>query len=147
MVKLNLPEYNFKLKKQNDTVQIFDVIRKKYVTLTPEEWVRQHTINYLVHHKNYLASHIAVEKSLEFNGQTKRTDIVVYNKNLQTPFLIVECKAPEVKITQQTFNQIALYNMQLSANYLMVTNGINHFYCQINYTTKEIIYLKELPSL
>jgi hypothetical protein len=142
---LNLPAYAVKLKNHSQRTQIFDRIRKKFVVLTPEEWVRQHVLNYLIEHKNFPASRIAVESSLKYNELLRRPDIVYYDSALK-PALIVECKASDVKISQTTFDQIARYNMPLRVNYLLVTNGIQHFCCRMEYEKEEIIFLKELPD-
>ena len=112
--------------------------------LTPEEWVRQHVIHFLIEIKNYPLSLINVEKAIDLNGTIKRYDIVVYKPN-GTIQLLVECKAPKVKITQKTFDQIARYNLILKGDHLMVTNGLNHYYCQINYQTENYQFLKDLP--
>ncbi|MBE9481697.1 MAG: type I restriction enzyme HsdR N-terminal domain-containing protein [Bacteroidetes bacterium] len=145
MYKLNLPEYNFKIRKSNQKLEIFDRFRKKYVALTPEEWVRQNFIKYLISEKYFPESLIIVEKSLTLNQMQKRADIVVYT-NKGTPKLIVECKAPEVKITQKTFDQIARYNMTLQVDYLIVTNGIIHYCCRIDFINKTYSFLKKIPE-
>ncbi len=142
---LNLPAYAVKLKNHSQRTQIFDRIRKKFVALTPEEWVRQHVVNYLIEHKNFPASRIAIESSLKYNQLLRRPDIVYYDSDLK-PTLIVECKATDVKISQTTFDQIARYNMPLRVNYLLVTNGIKHFCCRMEYEKEEVIFLKELPD-
>ena len=113
--------------------------------LTPEEWVRQHTLQFLIQEKGYSASLINVEKQLNLHGTKKRYDIVVFNPN-GSIFLIVECKAPTIEINQETFDQIARYNLVTQAAYLMVTNGIDHFYCQMDYQNERYIFLRELPE-
>lgn len=145
MQKLNLPKYNFKLKNSENKVLIFDNLRKKYLVLTPEEWVRQHLVQYLIDEKRYPASLIALEKQLVINNRKKRTDILIFNKN-GTPEIIVECKAPSIKITQDTFDQIARYNLKLNAHYLIVTNGLQHFYCKMDFENETYIFLKDIPS-
>lgn len=145
MQKLNLPEFNFKIKNSENKMLIFDNLRKKYLVLTPEEWVRQHFVHYLISEKKYPISLIAIEKQLTLNTRKKRTDILVFNQ-LGTPELIVECKAPSVKITQDTFDQIARYNLKLNANYLIVTNGLSHFYCKMDFKNKTYIFLKDIPA-
>ena len=145
MQKLNLPIYHFKLKKDKNKTYIFDQIRKKYMVLTPEEWVRQHFVKYLVDEKKYPISLIAIEKQLTINNLKKRSDILVFNANGK-PDVIVECKSPSVKITQDTFDQIARYNLKLQANYLVVTNGLEHFYCKMDYEKETYIFLKEIPN-
>lgn len=144
MQTLNLPPYQFKLKQQGPRTQIFDAIRKKYVVLTPEEWVRQNFLQYLIQDKNFPASLIAVEAGLKYNQLQKRMDVLVYDKQGR-PHLMVECKAPEVKITQDVFDQIARYNMVFKVKYLVVTNGLHHFCCLMDYTTNTYIYLEQIP--
>lgn len=145
MIKLNLPTYSFKIKSKENKTLIFDKFRKKYVVLTPEEWVRQHFAYYLLEEKKYPFSLISVEKQLIINNLKKRSDILVFNA-LGTPEIIVECKAPSVKISQETFDQIARYNLKLNANYLIVTNGLKHFYCQMDTENETYIFLKEIPD-
>jgi Type I restriction enzyme R protein N terminus (HSDR_N) len=143
MKKLHFPEYNFRFKNSENKVAIFDVIRKKFIVLTPEEWVRQHVIHFLIEEKKYPISLINVEKALKINGLTKRYDLVVFNTD-GTIHILVECKAPEISISQDTFDQIARYNIALKANYLMVTNGFLHYYCQIE--NESYTFLKEIPE-
>ena len=145
MQELNFTSYAFKLKSSENKTLIFDIIRKKYVVLTPEEWVRQHVLKFLLEEKNYPASLIAVEKQLKLHTRTKRTDIVVYNTQ-GTPELLIECKAPSVKITQAAFDQIARYNITTKARYLMVTNGLAHFFCQIDAKNETYVFLKDIPE-
>jgi len=142
---LNFPTYKFKIKSTKNKYAIFDIVRKKYVSLTPEEWVRQHLIHYLIKEKKFPISLIAVEKQLTLNNLTKRTDILVFNSE-GLPEIIVECKAPSVKITQHTFDQISRYNLKLNANYLMVSNGLEHFNCKMDLENETYIFLKTLPS-
>ena len=141
MQKLNFPTYSFRFKNSENNVAIFDEIRKKFILLTPEEWVRQHTLHYLIQDKNYPKSHINVEKLIKINTLNKRYDIVVFQPNGEI-FLLIECKAPEVAISQQTFDQIARYNLTLKAKYLMLTNGINHYFCQMDFENEKYIFLK-----
>lgn len=145
MQQLNLPSYNFKLKNNEKHTLIFDELRKKYVVLTPEEWVRQHFIQYLIHQKGYPVSLIAVEKQLIINNLKKRTDILIFSCT-GLPNIIVECKAPHVKITQDTFDQIARYNLKLNANYLIVTNGLHHYYCKLNLEKEIYVFLEDIPN-
>jgi hypothetical protein len=144
MKTLNLPSYQFKLKQQGLRTQIFDSIRKKYVMLTPEEWVRQNFLQFLIQEKNYPSSLIAVEAGLKYNQLQKRMDVLVYDKQ-GTPHLMVECKAPEVKINQDVFDQIARYNMVFKVKYLVVTNGMHHFCCLMDYTNNAYQYLEQIP--
>lgn len=142
--QLDFPSYQFRLKNSENKTYIFDSIRKKFVVLQPEEWVRQHCVNYLIEHKHYPTSLINVEKQLCINGLRKRYDIVVFNPD-GSIFLIVECKAPKIKITQDTFDQIARYNLTLKAEFLMVTNGINHYYCRMDFEHERYSFLEKLP--
>jgi hypothetical protein len=145
MQELNFPTYQFKIKNSENTKYIFDIIRKKYVVLTPEEWVRQHTVYFLIFEKNYTQSLIAVEKQLKVNNLIKRFDVLVFNKN-GLPELIVECKSPKVKIKQDTFDQIARYNLNLNAKYLVVTNGLQHYICNLDHENQRYNFLKEIPT-
>ena len=145
MQKLNLPTYKLRIKSNENKLAIFDIIRKKYVILTPEEWVRQHIVHYLIEDRNYPVSLIAVEKKLSVNKLIKRTDILVFNSK-GLPHIIVECKAPTVKITQEAFDQIARYNLTLNANYLFVTNGLKHFYCAMDVKNEQYVFLDKIPN-
>ena len=145
MQQLNFPSYSFRFKNSENKVSIFDAIRKKFIILTPEEWVRQHVVQFLMTEKNYPQSLLNVEKVLQVNGLRKRYDIVVYNSD-GTIHILIECKAPEVTISQNTFDQIALYNMTLQSNYLMVTNGLNHYFCQMDFENEKYQFLTELPN-
>jgi len=129
--KLKFPYYSFRLKNSENNTQIFDEFRKKFVALKPEEWVRQNCLKYLIYEKKYPKTLISVEKNFVVNGLKKRYDIVILNPK-GTIYCVIECKAPSVKITQKTFDQIAKYNRTLNAKYLMVTNGLNHYHCKIN---------------
>ncbi len=144
MQKLNLPDYDFKFKKQQGKTYIFDDFRKKYVVITPEEWVRQNLINFLVEKKNYPKSLIVVEKGLKINDLVKRADVLVY-KNSQ-PILLVECKSPSVKISQETFDQISRYNLAFKVPYLLVSNGLNHYCCKIDFTNQSFRFLSDIPA-
>ena len=144
MKMLNLPKYQFKVKQQGARTQIFDSIRKKYVALTPEEWVRQNFLQYLIHEKKFPSSLISIEAGLKYNQLQKRMDVLVYDKQ-GSPYLMVECKAPEVKITQDAFDQIARYNMVFKVKYLVVTNGLHHFCCLMDYEKNSYSYLEEVP--
>lgn len=146
MQHLNFPTYSFRFKNSENKVSIFDSIRKKFILLTPEEWVRQHVIMFLLDVKKYPKSLINVEKTVKVNGMNKRYDIVVFNPD-GSIFLLVECKAPEVKINQRTFDQIARYNLILNAQYLMVTNGLNHYFCEMDFENEKYSFLKELPEI
>ena len=145
MQKINFPEYQFRFKSNENKTLIFDIIRKKFVVLTPEEWVRQHVLHFLISELNYPHSLINIEKQLQLHNTKKRYDIVVYNSDA-TIHLIVECKAPNIPIDQAVFDQIARYNFSLESSYLMVTNGFEHYYCSIDYRNEHYVFLKELPQ-
>jgi len=145
MQKLNFPPYTFRFKNSENKVSIFDEIRKKFMLMTPEEWVRQNVVRFLLEEKKYPKSYINVEKIIKINGLTKRYDIVVFQPNGKI-FLLIECKAPEVPISQNTFDQIARYNMVLEAEFLMVTNGLNHYFCKMDYEKEQYNFLKDLPE-
>ena len=135
MKPLNFPEYQFRFKSKENKTAIFSILRKKFLILTPEEWVRQHCVKFLISEKNYSEALLNEEKQIKLNGIDKRYDIVAFKPNGDIR-LVVECKAPSVKITQDTFDQIARYNMALNAEYLMVTiiaNWIMTMKCIIFY--------------
>ncbi|MBN1339712.1 MAG: type I restriction enzyme HsdR N-terminal domain-containing protein [Bacteroidales bacterium] len=145
MQPLGFPEYSFRIRESSGRDEIFDETRKKFVALTPEEWVRQHFIRYLITEKAVPVSHIVVEASFKLFGLVKRSDIVVSDRKGE-PVLLVECKAPHVNITQQTFDQIARYNMALKVKYLVVTNGLNHYCCIIDHTAGSYRFMEEIPA-
>ena len=145
MIKLDFPEYDLRLKKQDGKWLIFDPVRKKFVVLTPEEWVRQHALQYLIVDKKYPLQWIAVEKELQINQTKRRFDIVVFNRQM-TPEILVECKAPNVAVTQKTFDQANQYNWLLKAPYLFLTNGLKHYICQIDFEANQFKFLKQLPE-
>ena len=143
--KLNLPNVVLKTKLVEATTQVFDVVRKKYFKLTAEEWVRQHFIHYLNKDKNYPFGLMGVEQMIKYNNLKTRADIVLYNVE-GVPSMIVECKAPNMNITQDTFDQIARYNFKLRVKYLVVTNGLQHFCCEMDYKKNQILFLKGIPN-
>ena len=145
MQTLNLQAASLKIRNNADKQEVFDIVRKKFVTLTPEEWVRQHFIHYLIFYRQVPESLIKVEALLHYNKLKKRSDILVYGTN-GSPCLIVECKAPEVPVTQAVFDQVAMYNFELSVPFLAVTNGIVHYTCSVDHKTGKIIFLNEVPS-
>ena len=145
MQQLNFPAYPFRFKNRENKVHIFDQIRKKFIQLQPEEWVRQHVVSFLISEKTYPKSLINVEKELIINTLKKRYDVLVYHTDGSIA-LIVECKAPSVKITQTTFDQIARYNLTVKAKFLMVTNGIDHYFCKMDYEQEKYIFLKDIPA-
>ena len=145
MQRLNLPEYSLKTRINEGKQEIFDIVRKKYVTLTSEEWVRQHIIHYLIESKHVPASLLAVEKKVVLNQLTRRTDVVVFDRNAN-PRMIVECKAPQIKINQDVFDQIVRYNMVLKVDYLLVTNGLKHYCCKMLYDQMNYQFVENIPE-
>ncbi len=145
MQQLNLPEYAFRIKTEDGKTMIFDAIRLKFVALTPEEWVRQNFIEYLKTEKNYPASLMAVEKQITINQMQRRFDLLVYSRSHQ-PCLIAEFKAPDVKITQDVFDQVVRYNMALKVAGIIVSNGLQHFACKMDYANNSFSYLREIPG-
>jgi len=145
MQKLNLPEYSFRIKTVDEKSFIFDALRKKFVRLTSEEWVRQNFVQFLITEKKYSVSLINIEAGVKVNNNAQRADMVVFDR-CGMPALIAEFKAPGIKISQHTFDQIVRYNMQLKVKYLIVSNGIDHFCCKINYTDNSYSFLNEIPD-
>ena len=145
MPHLNLPKVALKTKSVEGTIQVFGQVRKKYFVLTPEEWVRQHFIHYLNNEKNYPMGLMGVEKMVKYNALKTRADIILYTTEGKAK-IIVECKAANVKITQDTFNQIAKYNFKLKVPFLVVTNGMQHFCCRMDYENNSISFLEEVPA-
>ena len=145
MLSLNLPVYDTKITSRNGKNVIFDVIRKRYVALTPEEWVRQHYVHFLIAHKGYPVSLMANEVLLNLNGTKKRCDTVLYRRNL-TARMIVEYKAPHIEITQAVFDQITRYNMVLKVDYLIVSNGMQHYCCKMDYEKQSYTFLEDIPD-
>lgn len=145
MLSLNLPEFETKISLNKGKYVIWDVLRRKNVALTPEEWVRQHFIHYLIHHKGYPQSLMANEVQVSLNSTKKRCDTVLYRRDL-TARMIIEYKAPDVEITQNVFDQITRYNMVLHADYLIVSNGLQHYCCKLNYQTNSYVFLKDIPA-
>ena len=142
---LNLPAFQFNIQTEDKKTKIFDDIRKRFIILTPEEWVRQNVIRFLIEERAFPKGLIAVEKEIIVNQLKKRPDILVYHKN-GTPLFMVECKAPEVAISQSTFDQAANYNIKLQLPYLMVTNGIQHYCASINFEKKSFQFLEKIPN-
>ncbi len=145
MQKLNLPKYSFRIKTSEGRSFIFDSLRKKFIRLTPEEWVRQNFIQFLIIEKKYPVSLIAVEAGVKVNNNPQRADMIVFDRS-GIPVLVAEFKAPEVKISQQTFDQIVRYNMQLKVKFLIVSNGLDHFCCSINYVDNSYAFIAEIPT-
>ena len=144
MFALNLPQYPIKVAKRDDRAVVFDELRRRYVALTPEEWVRQHFVHYLITYKHYPAGLVANEISLTLNGMAKRCDTVVYDRQAH-PRVIVEYKAPHIEITQKVFSQISRYNMVLRVDFLIVSNGRQHYCCRMDYTANSCRFLPGIP--
>jgi hypothetical protein len=145
MVKLNLPEYEYSVKKDEGKVWIFDIIRKRFIVLTPEEWVRQHFVNFVISVLNYPRTLMKIETGLVYNKLNKRSDIIVYDRQ-GLPWMIIECKAPDQKLSQQTLEQVTMYNASLKARYVAVTNGLMHLCSEINWSDRKTILLNEFPA-
>lgn len=145
MYELNLPKYGMKIANENGHLTIFDVLRRKYVALTPEEWVRQHFVHYLIGHKGYPQTLMANEIQLAIGNKKLRCDSVLYDRSLK-PRMIIEYKAPTVNITQKVFDQITVYNMLLHVDYLVVSNGIKHYCCQMDYDNQKYLFLEDIPD-
>lgn len=145
MKTLNLPPYEYKIKQEEEKIFIFDVLRRKYLVLTPEEWVRQHFIQYIINYLNYPKSLIKVEGGLHYNSLKKRSDIVVFNHE-GLPWMVIECKSPEQKINSQTLQQVSVYNSTLKAKYIALTNGLKHLCCIIDHQKKITTSLNQFPE-
>lgn len=145
MQKLNLPEIDAKLKKEEGKVWIFDIIRKKYVVLTPEEWVRQHFIHFLIYELKYPKSLFRIESSLTYNKLQKRSDILIFDRDGK-PWMLVECKSADIRLSQNAFNQVAVYNMTVNAKYIAVSNGRIHFCCEAAKHGEASIFLNSFPQ-
>ena len=145
MTRLNLPPFEIKLRGTKAQPQIFDILRKKYIALTPEEWVRQHFVHFLVEHKGYPAALMANEIQLKVGEKTLRADSVLYSRDLK-PRMIIEYKAPHIPITQKVFDQISIYNMLLHVDYLVVFNGLQHYICKMDYNDKKYLFLEDIPD-
>ena len=145
MLKLNLPPFDKKITKKDDKAFILDVIRRQYVALTPEEWVRQHFVHFLIEHKGYPQSLMANEVQLKLNGMSRRCDTVVYDRALR-PRVIIEYKAPSVSITQRVFEQICRYNIVLQVDYLIVSNGLAHYCCKVDYANRSYTFVEDIPE-
>lgn len=145
MWQLNLPVYNFRVKKQDNKSLIFDNQRKKYVALTPEEWVRQHFLRYIIEEKGYPAALLAVEKQLNVNGLKRRCDAILYNYDAE-PIAIIEFKAPNIPISQETFDQAAVYNSRLRVSYFIISNGLTHYCCKVDFVNSKYSFFQEIPD-
>lgn len=144
-MEINLPPYEIKLREQNGKRQIFDSLRRRYVALTPEEWVRQHFVHFLIEHKGYPKGLLANEVELHIGEKKLRCDSLLYNKDLQ-PQMIIEYKAPHIELTQRVFDQITAYNFLLHVDYLIISNGLQHYCCRMNYENREYSFLRNIPD-
>ena len=145
MSSLNLPTANLRISTEEGKQYVFDILRRKAIQITPEEWVRQHFIHFLIEQKGYPKLRMANEVLLHLNNMQRRCDTVVYGRDL-SPQVVIEYKAPSLKITQAVFDQISRYNFVLKVNYLIVSNGLNHYCCKMDYETKSYSFLKEIPN-
>lgn len=145
MHQLNLPTYNFRIKMIDEKLHIFDSQRKKYISLTPEEWVRQNFIRFLIEEKKFPKAYLAIEKQISINGMKKRCDAILYNLDA-IPVMIIEFKAPTVRINQQTFDQAAVYNSKLKVDFLIISNGMDHYCCKVNTEQASYSFFKEIPD-
>ena len=146
MKKLNLPPYDPKVKTIDDKVRIFDPLRKKYIVLTPEEWVRQHFIHFLINYHGYPGALIKVESGLDYNKRLKRSDIIIYNRQGGV-FLIVECKAPDRKINWKSLEQAGVYGKSLKPQYLCITNGLQHYFWKMDYKKRKAVQIENVPPM
>ena len=144
-MEINLPPYNIKLREQDGKRQIFDFLRRRYVALTPEEWVRQHFVNYLLNHKGYPKGLLANEVELRVGDKKLLCDTLLYNRDM-TPQMIIEYKAPQIEITQHVFDQITVYNHLLHVDYLVISNGMQHYCCRMDYEKREYSFLRHIPN-
>ena len=145
MQELNLPTFDFRVRKTDGQVRIFDIIRRRYVVLSPEEWVRQHFVKFLIEYKDVPAGLIALEKTIIMNTMNRRPDILVYDRK-GSAVMIIECKAPEVNVSQTAFDQVARYNAVLRVPYLVVTNGLDHYCCRMEFLRNSYSFLEEIPD-
>lgn len=145
MQPLNLPNYPFQIKEEDKKTKIFDEIRRQFLVLTPEEWVRQHIVQYLISEKGFPKNLISIEQGLKLNGLQKRMDVLVYDRNGR-PLLMIECKAPNIKLDQSVFEQIGRYNIQMKLPYLLISNGMEHYCAKINFEIGKIAFLKSIPN-
>ena len=145
MYSLNLPSYPIKIKERGEKQLIFDFLRRKYVALTPEEWVRQHFVHFLVEHKGYPQTLLANEVELKVGEKKLRCDTLLYNRELK-PKMIIEYKAPTIQLQQKTFDQISIYNLLLKVDYLVISNGLQHYYCKMDYAQQQYSFLEQLPD-
>lgn len=145
MQELNLPHYEVRAREWKGRLQIWDLLRRKFVALTPEEWVRQHFVNFIISHKGYDSALMNNEVKIELNGMSRRCDTVLYDQSLR-PRMIIEYKRPTVKITQKVFNQICRYNLAMHVDYLIVSNGLEHYCCRMDYDNQTYQFLEDIPE-
>ena len=144
MLTLNLPQTDLRLEKRGDTMYVFDILRRRYIKVTPEEWVRQHFVHYLIEHLGYPTALMANETRLSIGGKQLRADTVVYDHSLH-PRVIIEYKAPTVRLSQKVFDQISTYNMLMHVDYLMVSNGLQHYCCKMDYENQKYLFIENIP--
>ena len=145
MFRLNLPQYEIKIGEKDGKRTIFDFLRRKYVALTPEEWVRQHFVHYLIEHKGYPKGLLSNEVELHIGGKSLRCDSILYNK-VAAPQMIIEYKAPTIQLQQKTFDQISAYNLLLKVDYLIISNGLQHYCCKMDYEHQKYLFLQNIPD-
>ena len=145
MQELNLPRFEIRVERHAGRLTIFDILRRRHVALTPEEWVRQHFVHFLIEHKGYPKALMANEIQLAIGNKKLRCDSVLYDRTLR-PRMIIEYKAPTVNITQKVFDQITIYNMLLHVDYLVVSNGIKHYCCRMDYANQKYLFLEDIPD-
>ena len=145
MLKLNLPDYQFHIVEKDGKLSIFDPVRKKYVALTPEEWVRQHVIQFLIIEKQVPVSLLRVEAEIRLYKTRKRFDIAVFDRN-GNPLLMVECKAPSIALSQEVLDQAVRYNITLNVGLFMLTNGLQHIICRVDPDNGSVLQISELPA-
>lgn len=145
MLKLNLPEFDLNLRKSEGKVWIFDGIRKKYILLTPEEWVRQHLVNYFINHLKYPRSLVQIERGHQYNQLQKRSDIIVFDRT-GNPWIIVECKSPETELNQKSILQVAVYNSNIKAKYVSISNGLKHYCYEATGDPEKVVMMKDFPA-
>ena len=145
MIRLNLPTFEIKLSGTKEHPRIYDILRRRYIALTPEEWVRQHFVHFLIEHKSYPAGLLANEIQLKSGDKVLRADSVLYSRDL-SPRMIIEYKAPHIPITQKVFDQISVYNLLLHVDFLVVSNGLEHYICKMDYEGKKYVFLEDIPE-
>jgi len=142
---LNLPQFNFKFKQEENSLFILDEFRNKFIKITPEEWIRQNFLKFITEHLKYPKSLLKIESKINKDNTRKRTDIIVMDKSLN-PFMLVECKNTNIELNQETLNQIAQYNLKVKAPFIVITNGLNHYIFEINFENNKVTQLNNFPE-